>query len=299
MHDTSLKIGVAKATIKREQSKDLNTDYQLQFPERPAKNMTFELEARKKLLLDVVRRAGFLVASRFNKIPRHGLKSKSPYEIVTSVDTDSEALILKAIRQRFPHDSILSEETSRQKVMQGFLWIVDPLDGTTNFFIGNPVFTTTIGLAHDGEMVVGATYHPITKQLFLVEGGKGFSVNGKKTSVSQTSNLSDAFVAFCHGTDDASVGKITKIFTRLKPKCRSLRQLGSASFELALVAAGKVDAFLMPGAKPWDVAAGSLMVREAGGAVLDFNGDEWSLNSQHLLACNSEMAKSILPLLRD
>ena len=115
-----------------------------------------------------------MLMSKFNRLSRNQVKKKSPYEIVTLADTEAEKIIIDDIKSRFPHDTILSEEAGREEGAEEYLWIIDPLDGTTNFFIGNPVFTSSIGLAYKGEMISGATYHPILKELFFVEKGKGF-----------------------------------------------------------------------------------------------------------------------------
>ncbi len=258
-----------------------------------------EIRERKKFMLKVVAKAGLLVASKFNKISRHEVKNKSEHEVVTLADIEAEGLILDSIKKKFPTDSILSEEAGGEKVGKGYLWIIDPLDGTTNFSIGNPVFTISIGLAYNGEVVIGVTYHPLLKQTFFVEKGCNFSLNGQKKTVNSTSELSKAFIAFCHGPDQRSVERVSTIFTKLKPRCRAFRQLGSATFELALVASGKIDAFIMPGVREWDVAAGSLMVEEASGYVTDFSGNKWDLNSRDLLACNKRLLDEILPILNE
>ena len=258
---------------------------------------TINVTSRKKMLLEVIIKAGDLIASKFMPMLRIEMKEKSKHEIVTEVDVEAESIVINAIRNSFPDDAILSEEAGGEKVSDNFCWIIDPLDGTTNFFLGNPVFTTSIGLTYDGEIVLGAIYHPILHQLFSVERGQGFQVNEEKRTVSTTSTTSDAFIVFCHGNDDASIEVITSFFSLLKPRCTSFRQLGSASFELALVAAGKIDAFIMPGVNPWDVAAGVLMVREASGLVVDLKGEEWNFNSEDLLACNEKLLDPLLTLL--
>jgi myo-inositol-1(or 4)-monophosphatase len=258
---------------------------------------TINLDSRKKTLLEVIIEAGDLIASKFKPMSRVEMKEKSKHEIVTEVDVEAESIVINAIKHSFPDDAILSEEAGGEKVHDDFCWVIDPLDGTTNFFLGNPVFTTSIGLTYDGEIVLGAIYHPILRQLFSVERGQGFQVNEEKRTVSTASTISDAFIVFCHGNDDANIEVITSFFSLLKPHCKSFRQLGSASFELALVAAGKIDAFIMPGVNPWDVAAGVLMVREACGLVVDLKGEEWNFNSKDLLACNEKLLDPLLTLL--
>jgi myo-inositol-1(or 4)-monophosphatase len=206
-------------------------------------------------------------------------------------------MILNEIRSNFSSDSILSEESGLDDRGSEFMWIVDPIDGTTNFYIGNPVFTTSIALAYKSDIVLGATYHPILDQIFYVEKGEGFYLNSKKQAVSDTVRLEDAFIAFCHAADPIAIKKIINIYCKLKPRVKAVRQLGAASFELALIAAGKIDAFLMPGVKAWDVATGVLMVTEAGGETIDFSGRKWSIKSKDLLTCNSKIRNELLNLL--
>ncbi|MEM3079826.1 MAG: inositol monophosphatase family protein [Thermoproteota archaeon] len=247
--------------------------------------------------MDLARRAGKHVASSFLKSSSTDFRFKSKHEIATAVDLEAESIILEGIKSIFPGDSILSEESGVKGEGDAFTWIVDPLDGTTNFHVGNPVFTTSVALAYRGEIVLGATYHPIIDQMFYVEKGRGFYLNGEKRVVSRVSRLEEAFVAFCHGADPKSVQKMIKAYAVLKPRCVSLRQMGAASFELALLASGRIDAFVMPGVRPWDVAAGVLMVKEAGGLVTDFTGREWSLRSSDLVASNGLIGDELLQII--
>jgi len=253
-----------------------------------------DLSRRGLTALDLARRAGKHVASRFFEPPTAGFRFKSKHEIATAVDLEAESMILEGIKSSFPNDLVLSEESGVIGEREEFMWIVDPLDGTTNFHVGNPVFTTSVALAYRGEIILGATYHPILDQMFYVEKGKGFHVNGERRVVSRVSRLEEAFIAFCHGTDPKSVQKMIEIYATLKPRCVSLRQMGSASFELALLASGRIDAFIMPGVRPWDVAAGVLMVREAGGLVTDFSGRAWSLKGCDLMASNGLIGDELL-----
>lgn len=253
-----------------------------------------EWSRRGLVAVDLARRAGKHVASKFFNSSSIGFRFKSKHEIATAVDLEAESIILEGIKSSFPDDSILSEESGLKLESDAFIWLVDPLDGTTNFHVGNPVFTTSVALAYGGEIVLGATYHPITDQMFYVEKGRGFHANGERRFVSRVSRLEEAFIAFCHGADPRSVQKIIEVYAALKPRCVSLRQMGAASFELALLASGRIDAFIMPGARSWDVAAGALMVREAGGLVTDFSGGEWSLHSGDLLASNGLIGDELL-----
>ncbi|MBT4722821.1 inositol monophosphatase, partial [Candidatus Falkowbacteria bacterium] len=192
---------------------------------------------------------------------------KSKHEIVTTADKLAEKIIISGINEQFPDHAILAEESGRNKKKSDYLWIIDPLDGTTNFFMHNPLFSVSIGLAYKNEVVMGVVYIPILDELYYAEKGKGAFVDGKRIKVSKTSDIKDTFLTFCHGNKLTALNSAINFYGKLKKTARDFRQLGSAAIECAYVARGITDAIVIPGVKSWDVAAGTILVREAGGKV--------------------------------
>lgn len=227
------------------------------------------------------------------------------HDLVTEVDKGSETMIRNLIRTHFPHHSILGEEgvapgaeASAQalKEMQDdeYLWIVDPIDGTTNFVHGFPFFSVSIALAHRGEVIVGVVYDPNRDELFVAEKGKGAYVKGKPLSVSGESKLSDSLIATGFPAD----GKLAlptnmKGLAAVTPKVRNIRIAGSAALHMAYVAAGRLSGFWEIGLNSWDIAAGALLIQEAGGQVTDTAGQPYTLATRHVLATNGAVHEEL------
>lgn len=238
------------------------------------------------------KKAGQELVKRYRSFDRNTVKLKAHHEILTQADLVSEKIIIREIKKNFPEHRILSEEKGRSGTAGDFLWIIDPLDGTTNFSIHNPLWNISIGIAYKNKLIVGVIYAPVLSELYTVLVGNGAKMNGKKIKVS--SHIKKALHTFCHGRDDKYVKKALKYYRYQKLNGLDCRQLGSAAIELAYVASGRIESFMIPGVNPWDVAAGVLMVREAGGKVTDFKGREWNLKSKDILATNGKVHKEIL-----
>jgi myo-inositol-1(or 4)-monophosphatase len=223
---------------------------------------------------------------------------KSKHEIVTTADKLAEKIIIAGIKKQFPDHAILAEESGRNKNKSNYLWIIDPLDGTTNFFMHNPLFSVSIGLAYKNEILLGVVYVPILDELYYAEKGKGAFVNGKRIKVSQTNEIKDTFLTFCHGNKITALNTAINFYGKLKKTARDFRQLGSAAIECAYVARGITDAIVIPGVKSWDVAAGTILVSEAGGKVVDLKGKEWTIKSNDILATNGKIEKPLLKLIK-
>lgn len=220
------------------------------------------------------------------------------HDLVTEVDKGSEKMIRNLIKTHFPHHSILGEEgvapgaeASAQALrdMQDdeYLWIVDPIDGTTNFVHGFPFFSVSIALAHRGEVIVGVVYDPNRDELFVAEKGKGAYVKGKKMGVSKETKLSDSLIATGFPADTGfALPTNMRGIEAVVPKVRNIRTAGSAALHLAYVAAGRLSGFWEIGLNSWDIAAGALLVREAGGQVTDTAGQPYTLAVRHVLATN-------------
>ncbi|MCS7464640.1 inositol monophosphatase [Paenibacillus doosanensis] len=222
----------------------------------------------------------------------------SPHDLVTEVDKGAETMIRNLIQTHFPQHSILGEEgvepgpEASTKALQEakeaeYLWIVDPLDGTTNFVHGFPFFSVSIALAHKGEVIVGVVYDPIRDELFVAEKGKGAYVRGRRMRTSAEDKLSDSLIATGFPADrDYALPINLQGIQALTPKVRNIRVAGSAALHLAYVAAGRLSGFWEIGLNAWDVAAGSLLIAESGGTVTDTLGNPYSLEVRNVLASN-------------
>lgn len=254
------------------------------------------------LVITIVKKVGDFLCHEFNK-GHISWNLKHKHEIVTKADTGAEKIILSLLKKYTPSFAILSEESGFNKIKSDYLWVVDPLDGTTNFKVHNPLFSVSIALYYKGEPKLGVIYAPYLKELFVAEKGKGAWLNGKRIKVSKTSELSKSFLTYCYGQEGKHMRRAVELYRYFKMKSVDMRQLGSAAIELAWVAAGRTESIVIPGTKPWDVAAGILLVTEAGGKVTDFGGKPWrfvdkktgqiSLNVD-LLATNSKIHQKIL-----
>ena len=177
------------------------------------------------------------------------------------------------------------------------VWVVDPLDGTGNYSMKNPLFNTAISLVRNGEPVLGVIYCPVQDEMFTAVKGRGAFMNGSRIRVSSTSAMGKARIAFCHERSPENVKRISMVFREFKRVNDTFRQMGSSELELAYVAAGRLDGFMNLGMKPWDVAAGAVMVSEAGGLVTDLGGGRFSMESKDILACNAGIQKGMLEVL--
>ena len=247
----------------------------------------------KQLAIKVAKAAGEELKKLFYS-RRVKTVAKSKHEIVTTADLLAEKIIIKEIKKTFPNHKILSEESGLTENTSDYLWIVDPLDGTTNFFMHNPIFSVAIALLYKKETILAVTYAPIIDELYVAEKGKGVTVNNKKIKAATRNKLSESYLTFCHGNKDENINKAISIYKTLKKEGRDFRQLGSAAIELAYVARGITDCILIPGALSWDVAGGILMVREAGGKVTDFKNKKWTLDSKDMLASNGKIHNQLL-----
>jgi myo-inositol-1(or 4)-monophosphatase len=250
--------------------------------------------------INTAAKAGQWIKSKLGDINSVNTKF-SPQDLVTEVDKGSEKLIRNLIMTHFPDHSILGEEgvepgpEASARALQAmseeeYLWIVDPIDGTTNFVHGFPFFSVSIALAHKGEVIVGVVYDPTRDELFVAEKGKGAYMHGRKTVVSLENELSGSLVATGFPADrDGALPINLKGIQVLSPKVRNLRVAGSAALHLAYVAAGRLSGFWEIGLNAWDIAAGALLIQESGGHVTDTEGKPYNLAVRNVLATNGEI----------
>jgi myo-inositol-1(or 4)-monophosphatase len=226
------------------------------------------------------------------------IEMKGDKNLVTEVDRESERLIVEHLLSRFPGHDIVAEEGDYPQSGSPFRWIIDPLDGTTNYAHGFPWFCSSIGLEHEGELVAGAIYNPVYDELFTATKGGGAFLNGNRQSVSKRSPLKNSLLATGFPYDCASdPANNFANFIAFQKTARGIRRAGAAALDLAYVAAGRLDGFWELKLKAWDVAAGVLLVREAGGHVTTFDGSSYDIFNDRILASNGvlhdEMAATL------
>lgn len=227
-------------------------------------------------LRELAQGAGDILVGHRGALASGDIEQKGPRDLVSIADREAEAHLVEAIRAAYPDDGILGEEGSSIEGRSGRRWILDPLDGTTNFVHGLPFFCVSIGLEVDGEIEHGCVYAPVLGEMFLASRGQGATLNGAPLAVSDRSELGRALVAT--GFADARTRDVLRLdrFERILNRVASVRRLGSAALDLCYVARGWFDGFFEWNLNAWDVAAGALIVREAGGVVTDgLGGDDW------------------------
>lgn len=193
---------------------------------------------------------------------------KNVQDYVTKFDLKTEKFIKKEIRKKYPTHNILAEESGKTNTSSNYQWIIDPIDGTTNFIHKIPICAISIALEYKNELIAGAIYNPITKEFFYAEKGKGAYLNGKKISIKSNKKIENWFLAWCYPDSMKNEKNVRNIFDLFYPKCLRVTKLGSAAIELAYVSSGRVDGYISIGLKKWDYAAGELIVKEAGGILL-------------------------------
>jgi myo-inositol-1(or 4)-monophosphatase len=256
------------------------------------------MDKYQKVALEVAKKSGKILIGKYNNFNRGDVKLKSAHEIVTKYDLLSEKIILAGIKKNFPDHAIFSEEKGSNKKKSDYLWLVDPIDGTTNFSMHNPIWSISIALAYQGEIIMGLVYAPILKEVFTAIKGKGAFMNGKKIKVSNI-NSGKILNAFCHGSQIKDIKRAIKYYTKQKLNHLDCRQMGSAAIEMSYVASGRIESIAIPGVNSYDVGAGVLIVREAGGMVTDFKGEKWDLKSKDILASTKKTHKTLLKNLKN
>ncbi len=214
---------------------------------------------------------------------------KADNEVVSNSDKASERIILDAIGKAFPEHSVFSEEAGASGNSSDFQWIVDPLDGTTNFVNHFPHFCVSIALAHKGEIVLGVVYEPLLDELFTAEMGKGAFLNGKKIRVNDCSDISKAVAVICRGSSKLERERNVKLFSALSPNVYRVRGFGAAALDLCYFACGRFEAVAINGSQVYDFAAGSLIAGEAGGILTDFRGNSLPVKYSDVLASNKQL----------
>jgi len=247
---------------------------------------------------EAVLRAGVIQRERYGRGVE--VEHKGEIDLVTEVDRDCERAILEVIRSRFPAHDVVTEESGPELTGSRYVWFVDPLDGTTNFAHSYPVFCASVALAVDGEVVAGAVYDPTRDELFTAERGGGAHLNGRRLRVSAAGELIESLLITGFPYDlHRNLARRLRRFNRLMGLARAVRRDGSAAINLSYVAAGRADGFWEEVLKPWDVAAGRLLVEEAGGRVTRFDGSSLGLGPDEVLATNGRIHEAMVTVLRE
>jgi myo-inositol-1(or 4)-monophosphatase len=254
----------------------------------------------KDVLTEATSEAGRIIQSYFNGTFRIDNK-EGINNLVTEVDKLAETRIIEIIKSHFPGHSIISEEVGELMQESDYKWIIDPIDGTVNFAHGIPICCVSIGILHNDVLVMGAVYNPMMNELFFAERGKGAYLNGQPISVSKKSDFRKACLVtgFPYKWPAAEGEHPIKIFERFVLEGLPVRRLGSAAIDLCWVACGRFDGFWEYNLSSWDVAAGYLLVEEAGGKITNFAGGPYSVFDKETLATNGLIHEDMLHLIRN
>ncbi len=254
------------------------------------------MEKTTETAIKAAREAGSLMRERLGKI--RDIDYKGAFNIVTDVDKGAERIILDILQSEFPGYSVLAEEGGASSSGSEKRWLIDPLDGTTNFAHSYPFFCVSIGLEDAGRIVSGVVYNPIADEMFWAETGKGAWLNQQQLRVSKVSQLSESLLATGFPYDTAkSLDDNMARFVTLTNLSHGVRRDGAAALDFCFVAAGRLDGFWEAKLSPWDMAAGSIIVTEAGGAITDFAGGPFDVSKPAVLATNGLIHEEVIAVL--
>jgi len=248
--------------------------------------------------IEAAREAGRFLKLSVGKVRSVEVKQGDERNLVSEIDRGAEAKIISIIRSHFPQHAILAEESGGSLAPAEVRWIIDPLDGTTNFLHGVPIFSVSIGVERKGELVAGVVYDPNLDEMFTVEKGGGAYLNGKRLKVSGSSTLLDSLLVtgFPYNITDNPENAVEH-FVHFLMAARGVRRLGSAAMDLCYVAAGRFDGFWEVSLNPWDMAAGALLIQEAGGKITDMRGNPLNIYQKTVLASNGIIHDAMLAIL--
>lgn len=240
-------------------------------------------------------RAGDVILRNLGHISDKDISLKQSSDFVTRVDREAENIILSIIRERFPEHLFLAEETEKSQETDGYRWIIDPLDGTTNYIHQYPAFSVSIALEYADEIIVGVIHDPLRRDYYTAAKGTGVFINGKSARVSDIDSIGESLIAtgFPFRRKEI-IESYLSLFRKIFMQVSDLRRAGSAALDLAHVACGKCDGFFEAGLSPWDIAAGGLMVKEAGGIVTDFGGGAEYRETGNIVAGNPTVHAHLL-----
>lgn len=242
----------------------------------------------KQLALSIAVQAGKILKENIGKITVDDVEDKRPFDYVTEIDRACEQLIINSINEHFPDHEILAEESGKNNNTNRYRWIIDPLDGTTNFIHGNPHCSVSIALQNDGKIILGVVHDPFRDELYYAEKGGGAYCNNQRIHASQQWNLNSCLIAtgFPFKTRQL-LDQYWRVLSEIFMAVSGIRRTGSAALDLTYVACGRFDGFWELKLSPWDVAAGALIIEEAGGKITDFEGGDNHIWTGDVIASNS------------
>lgn len=244
-----------------------------------------------QLMQELARQAGALLMSHFGKV---SIEYKGDADLVTVADRASEKLIVEHIRRQWPDHDVMGEEGTRRETGSDFRWYIDPLDGTTNFAHGYPVFCVSLGLEYRSRRIAGVIYDPNRDEMFSAALDNGAKLNGRPMNVSRTARLAESLVATGFPSHKRHKNPNIHFYHQITLRSHGVRRAGSAALDLCYVACGRYDAFWEFNLNPWDTAAGVIICQEAGGTVTNFSGGPFSIDSRQVLASNSILHQEML-----
>lgn len=253
-----------------------------------------EFAKEKKTMLLAASQASKVLLHHFGK--KEAIREKSNKTFVAAADLEANSAIIKIIKKKFPHHSILSEETGFEDNKSEYKWVIDPLDGTHNFIHNIPVFGTSIALEHKNKAVLGILRFPALCITAFAEKGKGAFLNGKRLKVSNKKSLGHSYVMFEFSYADRK--EKTALLEKFAGTTIDLRSFGSAIYNLMLIASGRAEAYIIQSTNEWDVAAGFLIAEEASGKITGMHGEKWSFRQKSYVISNGKIHQKILQLLK-
>lgn len=250
----------------------------------------------QRFAIDIAHQAGALLMNGLKE--QRQVQLKGPFDLVTNIDQASEQLIVQAIEQQFPDHAIMAEEGHHSDGTSEYMWVIDPIDGTTNYAHGFPHFCVSLALLADCVPIMGIIFDPWHNELFIAERGHGARCNDQQIHVSTVSTLTNALVSTGFPYDYASnPHNNLPEFDRVRQCVQGVRRAGSGALDLAYVAMGRLEAHWERGLQPWDSAAGSLLIHEAGGTLSDYRGNTWNPWSNCIVASNGLVHDELLSIL--
>ncbi len=259
-----------------------------------------ELQALTEKVIRASKEAGRFLKGEINKISQSDVEEKGLHDLVTYVDKTAEKMLVAALGEMLPESGFIAEEGTSTKVGDDYNWIIDPLDGTTNFIHGVPLYAVSLALQYENEIIIGVIYEPNLDECFYTWKGADSYLNGKKIQVSKSKTVDQSLFATGFPYYDYSkIKEFMSFFEYLMQYSRGLRRLGTAAMDLAYVACGRYDGFYEYGLHAWDVAAGTLLVKNAGGVNMDFKGGDDYIFGKEIVSVNANVASEFSDLVKE
>lgn len=250
------------------------------------------------IAIKAARNASKIILRAIDRLDTIKIKEKNYNDFVTEIDQQTEQEIIATIRNAYPDHAILGEESGKSG-NSNYTWIIDPIDGTTNFMHGNPHFCISIGIQYKNTIEHGLIYDPLRQELFTATSGSGAFLNTRRVRVAQRQQFLGSIIACGFSHKITNLETYLKILAKLLPRAASIRRSGSAALDLAYVACGRLDGFWTMDCAPWDIAAGTLIVQEAGGIVTDFNGSSNYMESGKIITGNSHIVTLLMQIIKN